>query len=822
MVATSLVIAVGTGDSTPALAGMREWRERSNDLSFAQLAYHDLRVDLSQGSYLRSGSLRAVVRGVPGVRATEERMVVPTQIDASHGGRTVLVPGQIVGMPVRAGGPRVDTLAPKAGRTLRPGDARAQVVVLDRAFADHYGLPAAGRVRLAGLGPTRYVGQALSPQYFLVSGTGSFGGEATFAVVFAPLRVAQRAAARPGRVNEAVLRLAPGANVRRAERDVRSALDRDLPGIGVTVTRGTEEPAYRVLYKDARSDQRLLDVFAYLVLGGAALAAFNLISRVVESERREIGVGMALGVPPRALALRPVLMGVQIALLGVALGIATGVAFAGWLSDVFREQLPLPSYATAFRTDVFLRAAALGFLLPLAATAYPVWRGVRVPPIEAIRIGFHAAKGGGFAPLLKRIRLPGSSLAQMPLRNVVRAPRRTIMTMLGLAAVITTVVSLSGMFDSFAATVDGIERETLHQGANRLDVRLDGYHPRESRVVRRIERAPGVGAAEPGLRVDGELRSGGRSIDVSVALLDARSAVWTPTVEKGRLRAGQRGVVIARKAAADLGVGVGDEITLRHPVRRGSAFDLVDTRLRVIGTHPNPLRVFAYMDRSQAGLLGLAGQANELTVVPAPGVSEQKVQRSLFGRPGVASVQPVAAETREVKQAVQEFTEVITVTETVVLFLALLMAFNSTSISVDERRREYATLFAFGVPVRSGLRIAMVESVFVGALGTLIGIAAGVAVVSWTMNDLLGDTLPDLGAVVTLAPASIVTAVAVGHRCDGAGAAADGAPPAADGHPLDPARGGMSRPAPAHRAARPSTRTQSIRSRATSPASITT
>ncbi len=577
VVATSLVIAVGTG-LYAGLGGMREWRERSNDLSFAQLAYHDLRVDLSQGSYLRSGSLRAVVRGVPGVRATEERMVVPTQIDASHGGRTVLVPGQIVGMPVRAGGPRVDTLAPKAGRTLRPGDARAQVVVLDRAFADHYGLPAAGRVRLAGLGPTRYVGQALSPQYFLVSGTGSFGGEATFAVVYAPLRVAQRAAARPGRVNEAVLRLAPGANVRRAERDVRSALDRALPGIGATVTRGTEEPAYRVLYKDARSDQRLLDVFAYLVLGGAALAAFNLISRVVESERREIGVGMALGVPPRALALRPVLMGVQIALLGVALGIATGVAFAGWLSDVFREQLPLPSYATAFRTDVFLRAAALGFLLPLAATAYPVWRGVRVPPIEAIRIGFHAAKGGGFAPLLKRIRLPGSSLAQMPLRNVVRAPRRTIMTMLGLAAVITTVVSLSGMFDSFAATVDGIERETLHQGANRLDVRLDGYHPRESRVVRRIERAPGVGAAEPGLRVDGELRSGGRSIDVSVALLDARSAVWTPTVEKGGLRAGQRGVVIARKAAADLGVGVGDEITLRHPVRRGSAFDLVDTR----------------------------------------------------------------------------------------------------------------------------------------------------------------------------------------------------------------------------------------------------
>lgn len=758
VVATALVIAIGTG-LYAGLGGMREWRERSNDLSFAELAYHDLRVDLSQGDYLRAGRLRGVLRDVPGVMEAEERMIVPTQVDASTAGRTVLVPGQIVGMPPRA---RVDTLAPEAGRGLGPGDARREVIVLDRAFADHYGLPPAGRVRLAGLGPVRYVGQALSPQFFLVSGTGMFGGEATFAVVYAPLGVAQRAAGEPGQVNEAVLRLAPGADVAQAERDLRAALARALPGVGTTVTKGTEEPAYRILYRDARSDQRILDVFAYLVLGGAALAAFNLISRVVESERREIGVGMALGVPPRLLALRPVLMGAQIALLGVALGTAVGVAFAGWLSDVYREQLPLPSYATAFRTDVFARAAALGLLLPLAATAYPVWRGVRVSPIDAIRVGFRAAKGGGFAPLLKRIRLPGSSLAQMPLRNVVRAPRRTIMTMLGLAAVITTVVALSGMFDSFTATVDGIERETLHESANRLDVRLDDFYARGSPVVRAVERAPGVGAAQATLRVEGELRSRGRSIDASVALLDPRSPTWAPTVERGALRPGARGVVIARKAAADLGVDVGDRIVLRHQVRRGSSFDQVDTRLPVTGVHPNPLRVFAYMDRSQARLLGLAGSVNEIGVVPAPGVSEQAVQRSLFGRPGVASVQPVATETREVKQAVDEFTEVITVTETVTLFLALLMAFNSTSISVDERRREYATLFAFGVPVRSGLRLAMVESVVVGAIGTLIGIAAGVAVVNWTMKDLLGDTLPDLGAVVTLAPASIVTAFAVG------------------------------------------------------------
>jgi len=762
VVATALVIAIGTG-LYAGLGGMREWRERSNDLSFAQLAYHDLRVDLSEGSFVRAGRLEralSALREQGIVRVAEERMIVPTQVDASRAGRTVLVPGQIVGMPP---GPRVDRVWAGTGRALGPADTRTGAAVLDLAFARHYGLPGSGTVRIPGLGRVRYVGHGLSPQFFLVSGPGFFGGEATFAVVYAPLAAAQRASGRPGRVNELLVRLAPGANVAQGERQVHAALTQALPEVGTTLTRGTEERAYRVLYDDARSDQRILNVFAYLVLFGAAFAAFNLISRVVESERREIGVGMALGVPPRALALRPLLMGAQIALLGTALGIAIGVGFAGWLAGVFEDQLPLPTYATAFRVDVFMIGAALGLLLPLVATAYPVWRGVRVAPIEAIRVGFRTAKGGGFAPLLKRIRLPGSSLVQMPLRNVARAPRRTITTTLGLAAVITTVVSLSGMFDSFRATVDRIEEESLHESASRLDVLLNGFQRRDGRVVAGVERSPVVGAAETGLQVQGELRSRRDSIDVSVGFVKADSRIWKPSLDQGTFHHGSEGVVIARKAAQDLGVDVGDTVILRHPVRRGPAtFGLVDTRVPVAGLHPSPLRVFAYMDRTQARLLGLEGWANTLTVTPAPRVSQPAVQRSLFGRPAVASVQPVAAETREVEQAVDEFTEVITVTEAVTLFLALLMAFNSTSISVDERRREYATLFAFGVPVRTGLRVAMVESIITGVLATLIGIAAGVAVVSWTMKDLLAETLPDLGAVVTLAPASVVTAVLVG------------------------------------------------------------
>ena len=41
-----------------------------------------------------------------------------------------------------------------------------------------------------------------------------------------------------------------------------------------------------------------------MAAGGAVFAAFNLISRVIDAQRREIGISMALGVPTWVIALR--------------------------------------------------------------------------------------------------------------------------------------------------------------------------------------------------------------------------------------------------------------------------------------------------------------------------------------------------------------------------------------------------------------------------------------------------------------------------------------------------------------------------------------
>ena len=80
----------------------------------------------------------------------------------------------------------------------------------------------------------------------------------------------------------------------------------------------------------------------------------------------------------------------------------------------------------------------------------------------------------------------------------------------------------------------------------------------------------------------------------------------------------------------------------------------------------------------------------------------------------------------------------------------MLIAFNATSISTDERRRETATMFAFGVPVRGAVRIAIAENVVIGALATVLGLLGGMLLVRWMINTTLPDTFPEFGVTPSL------------------------------------------------------------------------
>lgn len=761
--AIAAIIALGSGIYS-GFTSTGEWRRVSLDASYAALAMYDLRLALAEGNFLDGDALVAAIRAIPSataLEAVEPRLVTRTQVDASTGGETILVPGRVVGVDVADGGPHVNRVSAERGRTLRASDAGTRRAVLEYHFADHYGLPARGDIRVSGGERLRYVGQGLSPEYFFVRGDqGSLLAEANFAVVFTPLDVAQELAGRPGAANDVVLKVRDGTDPQAVAAEIRAALAASFPEVGADLTLRDDDEILRMLYDDIDGDQRFYNILAFLTLAGAAFAAFNLAGRMIEAQRRELGIGMALGVPPRGLAVRPLLVGAQIAALGALFGIVVGLVVGHLMAQVLEGFFPLPVWDFPFQPGAFLRGAALGLVLPFAATAFPVWRAVRVTPIEAIRTG--ALAPTRVSPLV-RVPLPGRTLQQLPFRNVLRAPRRTLLTALGIAAAIAVLVAVVGLLDSFGATIDDTERELLRGSPERITVDLDGFVPVTAPVVAAVAGDPTIGATQPNLRLGGRLVGGGERIDVLLTLTDLDHGLWRPRLDD-RVPAGDLpGIVLARKAARDLGVRPGDRIELRHPRVTGPAsFEYARSPVRVIATSPIATRFFAVMDLDDAGLMGLSGITNSLSVVPAAGSDEEAVRKALFSQPGVASVQQVRMITQTISDAIEEFAAILYIVAGIVLLLALLIAFNSASINSDERRRDHATMFAFGLPVRRVLGMAVVESALVGGLGTVAGIAGGRAILAYLVNVELDRTFPDLGIETVLATRTLLLAALLG------------------------------------------------------------
>lgn len=779
--AIALIIALGSGLYS-GLSSTTRWRQMSYDRSFEQLQLHDLRVSLSAGTHLPATALSEAARAIPHaewIRAAAPRLIVSTQVDASTRGETILVPGRIVGADPAEAGPPVDALVAKVGRVLDEKDTGTDRAVLDFHFAKHYGLAVDRPIVVSGNHSLAVVGQVLAPEYVVVTGDdGNLLGEANFAVVFASLETAQRLAGQPGMANDLAITLKSGADVGTIRRELSAAFGARFPGVGIKLLDRHDDRQFRLLYDNLDNDQRFFDIFAVLVLLAASFSAFNLTSRMVEAQRREIGIGMALGANPRRLAVRPFLAGLEIAVLGVISGVGFGL-FIGWLmTSVMRDIMPLPTWHFPFQAGLFAQGAVLGIAMPMAATLFPIWRAVRVPPVAAIRSS--ALNRHGHVPILARIPVPGRTTTQLPVRNLLRSPRRTLLTAFGLAAAISVVIALVGMIDSLVATIDRVDAEMLKENPRRFNVTLDGFVPESAETVGDIAALPVVASASPTLQVGGTLSHGAdrAPIDVMIQMLDLQTesatrgtapgrasadGLWSPTVQDFHSPDGLPGIVITEKAAKDLAAPPGTIISLRHPRRSGlTSYEFVDSPVRIIGTNPIPMRFFAYMDRRDASLMGLKGITNSVAVTVDPDVSSGKATRTLFEMPGVGSVQPVDAFTESVREELGGILGILAIVEGTVLLLALLIAFNAASINADERARDHATMFAFGVRTRTVTRMAVIESMLVGLLATVLGVVFGWLLLNWLIGALLPESYPDLGIVASLSWTTVLSAVALG------------------------------------------------------------
>jgi putative ABC transport system permease protein len=372
------------------------------------------------------------------------------------------------------------------------------------------------------------------------------------------------------------------------------------------------------------------------------------------------------------------------------------------------------------------------------------------------------------------------------LRGILGRKVRAILTAL---AVVIGVSMISGTYvltDTFQKAFDKVfdesyvETDAVVSGSQLLDFSTSGRAPVPESLLTDIEALPEVEAAAGGIfdlqsssnpaqlvGSDGKKIGGAGGAPTFGVGLDASELRFSPlTLAEGNWARGAAQVVVDANTAADNGYAVGDEIGVatlgpvkQYEITGIARFGSLDS----LGG-----ATFAVFDVPTAqALFQKEGHFDSISVAAADGVTpEELVERLAPLVPSSAEVQTgaqqAAADAESTNEGIAVITYILLGFGGIALFVGAFVIFNTLSITVAQRTREFATVRTLGGSRRQVLGSVVVEGFVIGLLASIVGLFLGLGV-GKGMNALFvafGIDLPQAGTV--FAPRTIVVSLVVG------------------------------------------------------------
>jgi len=345
-------------------------------------------------------------------------------------------------------------------------------------------------------------------------------------------------------------------------------------------------------------------------------------------------------------------------------------------------------------------------------------------------------------------------LKALLLRPVLRRPWRFLVTVVGVAAGVASVVStVAASRAAVNAFAEGIEEVA---GAARLELRREGGVPEDLLATLRPVTADAVVApVVDDVTLLTELGDSVRVLGVDVlADRGVRPLLGSPLDARARLDAVllDGAVLLPRGLAATLSVTAGDRITLSargrpvrigiaavfDPPRAGSAWDRV-----------------VVMDVAFAQeLLGTPGRLDRIELAPRPGVEAEALATRLRGLlPAGVEIARPSGRREAIEQMLASLRFNLTALSGISLLVGAVLVGTTLATSVVQRRWSLALARSLGASRVQLAGAVLAEAVAIGLAGGLLGVLAGQLGAHLAVTSVRAT----VAAVVRGVPASAVT-----------------------------------------------------------------
>lgn len=717
--------------------------EASYEKTFTDFRFANLTVEGG-----RVEEFAAAARAAPGVLSVQTRTVgeLPLRI-ADH-----KLVGRIVSIPAGEQ-PLVNQVKVLAGAYPESGHRR---VLVEQHLADHYRLDPGDHLEALGPGGwtgLEVAGVASSPEYIWPARSRQdiLTSPQNFGVIFVTAAEAQELLSRG--VNQTAVYYEPAAD--------RDALNQQLAKVADRLDADDwftreQQPSNAVLSEDLKGFEELSGFFPALFLLAGGMAAYVLITRLVQSQRPEIGILRAEGYRRRQILLHYLGHGAVPGLLGALPGTLAGLSLAAATTRLYTSVISVPVRIVQIRPSTLLTGLAIGLGASLLAAAAPAIEASRIPPAEAMR-------GSPDRNVrFRRSRTPlGSLFGRLPVRwkVVVRGPvrnlRRSLYTMTGVVLAMVLILVSWGMIDTIDILLDRQFVQIERQDAVALlstPGNLSG-----------LAEVPGVAAVEPAIVAPVVLGAGDQVYGTRLTALRPGTRMHRFLRDDTRLELPEDGLLVGGELADQLDVQQGDRISVAVPEL---GVDLEET---IAGFVDEPLGTPAYI--SLPRLQELAGRPLPPTTALLsfePGAPSADVGERLTSLPVVAALEDSGAMFESIRSFMGLFYAFVGVMLAFGAAMAFALIYASMSAGIAERSREMASLLAEGMHRRQIARLITAENLLVVTAGIGPGLVAGYLVSALAMSsyssDLFSFDLHMRPSTLVLAPVLIVLVALASQR----------------------------------------------------------
>lgn len=720
--AVALVLACGIGMLVMSV-GMQGSLERARDRYYLNNGMADV-----QAQAVRAPRrLGAELAELPGVAALELRAVGQARISLPW--VTEPLAAQLVSLP-DDGLPRVNRPLLVAGRW--PERNTQGEALVNEAFAQANGLTPGSHMDVVVRGQRQrlhLVGVANSPEFVFVSAPGEpFPQPARFGVLWMRQGQLERALDMHGAFNDVVLTLSDTA----LDAPVRQALQDRLAAYGGMEPFGRDRMvSARFLTEELAQLGNMAATLPPIFLAVAAFLLNVTLSRLVATERANIGLLKAFGHSNAAVARHYAGMALLLGGMGLVLGMALGHVFGEWMSSIYRAVYRLP--ALPFQTDAhtWLLAFGVGLAAALAGALSAVAQAVRLTPAAALAPPSPPHFGGGE-------QRGGTSwlgqldpLTRIIIRRVVSAPRRSLSTLAGVALALSVLV----VSQHFPAGIEKFLQVTFRV-AKTQDATVTLTEAGGPTALHALARLPGVEAVEPFRAVAVSYHFNGRTVQDALVGMPAQPQLER-LVQTGSEAVTLRGdgLVASRGLARQLHAQAGDVVRVEVTQGRRMQFDL-----KVVQVADLWVGSSGYTELTALGrLLQEPGRISGAHLRLQPDRTDA-FNAAVAERPALAGLSHVRQAEASMRQTFSQGSGFMsTLFLTFAGMMAAGVAYATASVTLAEQQRDLATLQVLGYTRWQVSYVMLGELALLTLLALPLGLWVGYGFALWLMGTMSNE-----------------------------------------------------------------------------------